>query len=201
MCVNSRYSQSILISVVGIQLWSKVQNREREKIFHFFGFLALRARAARPSCSTATPASHMLPLNSSRDVKRSHSLIRMVSSTRIHSINVCLSLRRWTATETKCSFCGHLGPTTELSSVCLQCGSSSQTEILHSSVLFHAHCFTCVRPPAALFRYLIYFEKISSSYFTVTSSFMIFCSSTTLRLPLHLSFPQFHPISVFLPLL
>lgn len=88
----------------------------------------------------------------------------MVSSTRIHSRNVCLSLRRWTATETKCSFCGRLGPTTELSSVCLQCGSSSQTEILDSSVLFHAHCFTCVHPPVVLFRYFTYFEKMAQFF-------------------------------------
>lgn len=74
---------------------------------------------------------------------------------------MCLSLRRWTATETKCSLCGRLGPTTDLSYVCLQCGSSSQTEMLHSSVLFHAHCFTCAHPPVALFRYFMFFEKIA----------------------------------------
>uniref|UniRef100_A0A3B5APG1 Uncharacterized protein n=1 Tax=Stegastes partitus TaxID=144197 RepID=A0A3B5APG1_9TELE len=39
------------------------------------------------------------------------------------------------------------GATTELSSHCVYCrsGFSPQTEILHSSVLFHAPCLTCVR--------------------------------------------------------
>lgn len=182
-------------------------NREREKILHFIRFLALRARAARPSRSTATSASHMSALNSSKGRKPESllwsewfprqeyipSMCVPVWEDELRQKQSVLSVAIW-APPQNCLLCVYnVAPAPRLKYFTAQ--YFSMPIVLPAFILL-CHCLGAL---CTLKRMLS-----SSCLKTATSLFMVFHSSTTLSgishvSPRHLSIPQFHLISFFLP--
>lgn len=124
-------------------------------------------RSSATPYSMVTPTtwktSHMSALNSTKGMQNKESRFDLNGFLDKNTFHKCVSQsEKMNCDRNRVFFMWPFGPHHRTVFLCVycRCGFSSQTEILHSSVLFHAHCFLPV------FILLLHCSVFSSSFYS-----------------------------------